>query len=253
MSSESFQVDLNEVSNSADVIRRAVEELAQATSTLQAAMQRVTEAHLGHDAVGRVLKGESSGIGGITQHQDRVIKGIRDYLDNSTKVSDNLLLMCRRYAESDDEVATSLKQIHSDSNTGVASSTLLNGQVVASPEQPLRPRIGTVAPAAYETATVTPAYEVHRPEAATVTPAYEVHRPEAATVTPAYEVHRPEAATVTPAYEVHRPEAATVTPAYEVHRPDDPQRADEPGLADYTDPDRPDLDYNPYPFGRPFV
>ncbi|WP_055586959.1 hypothetical protein [Peterkaempfera griseoplana] len=193
MSSESFQIDLNEVANSADVIRRAVEELAQATSTLQAAVQRVTEAHLGHDALGRAFKGESSGVGGITHHQDRALKGIHEYLENSAKVSDNLMLMCRRYAESDDEVATSLKQIHSGSDTAVASPELaLRRPLPASPEQPLRPRIGTVAPAAYQTGT-------------------------------------------------------------EVSGPEEPSGIDDPGLADYSDPDSPVLDYNPFPFGRPIL
>ncbi|MFJ6213499.1 hypothetical protein ACIQGZ_09230 [Streptomyces sp. NPDC092296] len=146
MGSSSFQIDLTEVRTAARTIRRAVDDLDLATRNLEAAVQRVSAAHFGTDPLGRALQGESSGVGGLLQHQQRVVEGIRTYLRNSSKLSDNLMLMCDRHAENDAATASELRRIEGDAPSE-PMQPLLAGVRAPGPEfDAVRPtpRIGTV-------------------------------------------------------------------------------------------------------------
>ncbi|MCD0484206.1 hypothetical protein LO771_17850 [Streptacidiphilus sp. ASG 303] len=149
MSSPSFRIDLTEVRTAALTIRRAVDDLDLATRALEAAVQRVTAAHYGTDPLGRALQGEGSGVGGLPQHQEKVLQGIRHYLRNSSRLSDNLLLMCERHAENDAETAALLRRIHRGEPerpaVAAAAQTAAEPLPADGPGPALpRPRIGTV-------------------------------------------------------------------------------------------------------------
>ncbi|WP_055588788.1 hypothetical protein [Peterkaempfera griseoplana] len=152
MSSPSFEIDTTEVRAAAVGIRRAVDDLDQATRTLEAAVQRVTGAHYGTDPLGMSLQGQGSGVGGLAQHQQRVLQGIRQYLNNSAQLADNLVLMCDRHAENDAETAAQLRRILDGGDTEsltaasprLAAEPVLAPLTAATPQLPLRPRIGTV-------------------------------------------------------------------------------------------------------------
>lgn len=151
MSSPSFEIDTTEVRTAAVAIRRAVDDLDVATRTLEAAVQRVAAGQYGTDPLGMALQGQGSGVGGLAQHQQRVLQGIRQYLENSAQLADNLVLMCERHAENDAETATALRRILGGTaeqplvvaSPRIAAQPLLAPEAATAPLVPT-PRIGTV-------------------------------------------------------------------------------------------------------------
>jgi hypothetical protein len=140
VSGKSFRIDVPEVRSAAHSIRRAVDDLDLATRNLEAAVRRVSGAHYGADPLGRALQGEGSGVGGLAQHQERVLQGIRKYLDNSSQMSDNLLLMCEQHAQNDAETAARLRRIleTAQREPTVTASPMIDRTVATSPRHVVR-------------------------------------------------------------------------------------------------------------------
>ncbi|GAA2227771.1 MULTISPECIES: hypothetical protein [Kitasatospora] len=111
MSGNSFQIDLDVVEGAAQQIQRMLEDLQAPTAKLQAVVKQITEVAYGTDPLGHALTGGTSGVGGLPQHQDEVLAGIQEYLQNSAVMAQNLLTMCQRYRETDDQQAAQLRAI----------------------------------------------------------------------------------------------------------------------------------------------
>lgn len=115
MSSGEFRIDLQEVEAAARKIRSLVAELEPHTAEVEAAVQGVSRSAYGTDPVGAALLGGGSVAGGLVEHQQQAVEGIRRYLRNSAAMADNLLLMCRHYREADDGHAAELLGILGES------------------------------------------------------------------------------------------------------------------------------------------
>jgi len=101
MSSGSFWIDLQEVEAAARKIESIVRELESDTARVETAVLRVPLTAYGTDQLGTALLGGGSGVGGLVEHQQLAIEGIRRYLRNSAAMAENLMLMCRRHRETD--------------------------------------------------------------------------------------------------------------------------------------------------------
>jgi ABC-type transporter Mla subunit MlaD len=111
MSGDAFQIDLDVVEASAQQIQRMLDDLQDRTARLRAVVQQITEVAYGTDPLGKALTGGSSGVGGLPQHQQQVLAGIEDYLQNTAAMAQNLLTMCQRYRATDEQHAAALRAI----------------------------------------------------------------------------------------------------------------------------------------------
>ncbi|GAA2279446.1 MULTISPECIES: hypothetical protein [Kitasatospora] len=109
MGSGTFWIDLHEVEAAARKIESIVRELESGTARVESAVRRVPQAGYGTDQLGRALSGSGSGAGGLVEHQQQALQGIHRYLRNSAAMAENLLLMCRRYRETDGANAAALQ------------------------------------------------------------------------------------------------------------------------------------------------
>ncbi|WP_405009657.1 WXG100 family type VII secretion target [Kitasatospora sp. NBC_01539] len=222
MADQTVWIDLGEVEAAAKKILGLLGELKGPANKLSAAVKQVQESVYGTDLLGKALQGSGSSVGGLAQHQEQVLEGIRTLLQNATAVGENLQSMVARHRTNDDEHATSIGRI---ADTGT---------------MPVGPQLAGLTTGG--TAQATPAYAVHgrllgtepmeelRPrmmEGRRLEPQPMVQ------ATPQHIGHRP----------IEDPSVLAPPPAVE------PLGNTDPGV-EYHDPDAPTLDYNP---PNPFV
>jgi len=121
------RIELDVVEASAKQIQGLLDDLEAPAARLEAAVRQIRPSVYGTDALGRALSGSSSSVGGLADHQQQVLQGIRQFLQNSAKLADNLQTVCRNHRATDEQQATALQAI-----TGV-SATPVTGTVQAVP------------------------------------------------------------------------------------------------------------------------
>ncbi len=119
MAEESVWIDLDEVQSSAKTILGLLKELEGPANQLEAAVKQVQESVYGAELLGKSLQGSSSSVGGLGQHQEQVLAGIRVLLQNATAMGDNLVTMAARHEANDYQHAAELARI---SGTGTMSA-----------------------------------------------------------------------------------------------------------------------------------
>ncbi|MFC8450366.1 hypothetical protein [Kitasatospora sp. NPDC057223] len=111
MADESVWIDLDEVQSSAKTILRLLKELEGPANQLEAAVKQVQDSVYGADLLGKSLQGSGSSIGGLGQHQEQVMAGIRVLMQNATAMGDNLAIMAARHEANDQQHAAELARI----------------------------------------------------------------------------------------------------------------------------------------------
>ncbi|RAJ41845.1 hypothetical protein K353_02956 [Kitasatospora sp. SolWspMP-SS2h] len=214
-------IDLDEVDAAAKKIMGLLDELNGPANKLEAAVKQVQESVYGTDLLGKALLGGSSSVGGLAQHQEQVLAGIRTLMQNATAVGENLQSMVARHRANDDEQATAIGRI---TDTGAMPTDpqlpgALSSTVGTTP-------VGTV-PASLPDAPRLPLLE---PDGVQAVPASLPDAPLRPLLEPDGVQHP------TPP-----PPPAPITPIGDTN----------PGVG-YHDPDAPELDYNhPNPLMRP--
>ncbi|MFJ4674418.1 MULTISPECIES: hypothetical protein [unclassified Kitasatospora] len=104
-------IDLDEVEAAAKKIMGLLDELNGPANKLEAAVKQVQESVYGTDLLGKALLGGSSSVGGLAQHQEQVLAGIRTLMQNATAVGENLQSMVARHRANDDEQAAVIGRI----------------------------------------------------------------------------------------------------------------------------------------------
>lgn len=111
MANTSFRIDLTEVETAAKLIRSMLDDLETPTNHLEAVVKQIQASVYGSDLLGKALQGGGSSVGGLAQHQEQVLAGIRQYMQNSAAMAQNLLVMVERHRATDDLQATELMRI----------------------------------------------------------------------------------------------------------------------------------------------
>ncbi|RKE22227.1 WXG100 family type VII secretion target [Streptomyces sp. TLI_171] len=149
MADETVWIDLDEVEAAAKKIMNLLDELNGPANQLEAKIKQVQESVYGTDLLGKALMGGSSSVGGLAQHQEQVLAGIRTLIQNATAVGENLQTMAARHRANDEAHATELGRI-TDTGAMPADPALASlpagtvGTVQASlPNAPLG-QVGTV-------------------------------------------------------------------------------------------------------------
>ncbi|MER5639671.1 hypothetical protein ABT095_22265 [Kitasatospora sp. NPDC002227] len=112
-----FQIDLGEVESAAKLIRSMLDDLEEPTNHLESVVKQVQKSVYGTDLLGKALTGGSSSVGGVAEHQQQVLEGIRAYLTNSAAMAANLLKMVESHRLTDDQNSQDLNQILKDGGT----------------------------------------------------------------------------------------------------------------------------------------
>ncbi|MEV4556783.1 hypothetical protein AB0K51_07265 [Kitasatospora sp. NPDC049285] len=115
MADETVWIDLDEVQSSAKTIMGLLKELEGPANQLEAAVKQVQASVYGTDLLGKSLQGGGSSVGGLAQHQEQVMAGIRVLMQNATAMGENLLTMAARHEANDEQQASELTRI---SDTG---------------------------------------------------------------------------------------------------------------------------------------
>ena len=111
MADESVWIDLDEVQSSAKAILGLLKELEGPANQLEAAVKQVQESVYGADLLGKSLQGSGSSVGGLGQHQEQVLAGIRILMQNASAMGDNLAIMAARHEANDQQHAAELARI----------------------------------------------------------------------------------------------------------------------------------------------
>ena len=129
MAEESVYIDLDEVQSSAKAIMGLLKELEGPANQLEAAVKQVQDSVYGADVLGKSLQGSGSSVGGLGQHQEQVLAGIRVLMQNATAMGDNLLTMAARHEANDQLHAAELTRIGGTATTPAAPGQLFAGEV----------------------------------------------------------------------------------------------------------------------------
>ncbi|GLW53609.1 hypothetical protein [Kitasatospora phosalacinea] len=108
MADKTVWIDLDEVEAAAKKILGLLDELNGPANQLAAKVKQVKETVYGTDLVGKAIQGGSSSVGGIAEHQEQVLEGIRVLIQNATAVGENLQSMVARHRANDDQQAAAL-------------------------------------------------------------------------------------------------------------------------------------------------
>ncbi|BAJ31810.1 MULTISPECIES: hypothetical protein [Kitasatospora] len=108
MADDTVWIDLDEVDAAAKKIIGLLAELNGPANKLEAAVKQVQASVYGTDLLGKALQGAGSSVGGLAQHQEQVLEGIRTLLRNATAVGENLQSMVARHRANDDAQAAAL-------------------------------------------------------------------------------------------------------------------------------------------------
>ncbi|GJF33973.1 hypothetical protein KNE206_66730 [Kitasatospora sp. NE20-6] len=285
MADETVWIDLGEVESAAKKILGLLDELKGPANRLEARVKQVQESVYGTDLVGKALQGGSSSVGGLAQHQEQVLAGIRVLIQNATAVGENLRTMAARHRANDGQQATALGGITDTGTlpTGphlagagfVPTGTVTAGQqhvglsstgtATPTPEHialnPLKPAsfMPRYTDERYPETPVTPRYTDERYPETPVTPRQmESGTRQPASFMPRYTDERYPETPVTPQYTAERYPETPVTPQYTEQRHGRPMEAPASpppleGLGDldpdngYQAVDAPTLDYNTPP------
>ena len=136
MAEESVWIDLDEVQSSAKAIMGLLKELEGPANQLEAAVKQVQESVYGAELLGKSLQGSSSSVGGLGQHQEQVMAGIRVLMQNATAMGDNLLAMAARHEANDQLHAAELTRI---GGTATTPALPVVAGMPSGAESPLRP------------------------------------------------------------------------------------------------------------------
>ncbi|AUG76711.1 hypothetical protein CFP65_1837 [Kitasatospora sp. MMS16-BH015] len=117
MAGASFQIDLDEVESAAKLIRSMLDDLEEPTNHLEAVVKQVKPTVYGADLLGDALVGKTSALGGVGDHQQQVLEGIRTFLTTSGIVAANLLKMAQSHRDTDDQNSQDLHKILRDGGT----------------------------------------------------------------------------------------------------------------------------------------
>ncbi|MGK4579000.1 hypothetical protein [Kitasatospora sp. HPMI-4] len=151
MAGDSVWIDLDEVEAAAKSIRGMLEELTGPANHLEAVAKQVKATVYGTDLLGKALQGGSSSVGGLAEHQEQVLAGIRTFLQNSEAMAQNLLTMCQSHRANDELHAADLNRVHPGSAAPPAGPIApVSGAAEPSrmPSEPATPPVSAPAPAA---------------------------------------------------------------------------------------------------------
>ncbi|MGW4813702.1 hypothetical protein ACWEPB_18975 [Kitasatospora cineracea] len=144
MADETVWIDLDEVEAASKKIMGLLDELSGPANKLEAAVKQVQESVYGTDLLGKALLGGSSSVGGLAQHQEQVLAGIRTLMQNATAVGENLQTMVARHRANDDEQAAAMGQVIPTGTLSAPVGQAPTGAVPAS--LPLAPRLPLLEP-----------------------------------------------------------------------------------------------------------
>ncbi|MFE2345600.1 hypothetical protein ACFVT9_01080 [Kitasatospora cineracea] len=144
MADETVWIDLDEVEAASKKIMGLLDELNGPANKLEAAVKQVQESVYGTDLLGKALLGGSSSVGGLAQHQEQVLAGIRTLMQNATAVGENLQTMVARHRANDDEQAAAMGQVIPTGTLSAPVGQAPTGAVPAS--LPLAPRLPLLEP-----------------------------------------------------------------------------------------------------------
>ncbi|MFC8718560.1 WXG100 family type VII secretion target [Kitasatospora sp. NPDC057198] len=166
MADETVWIDLDEVEAAAKKILGLLDELSGPANQLEAKVKQVKETVYGTDLVGKAIQGGSSSVGGLADHQEQVLQGIRTLIQNATAVGENLQSMAARHRANDEQQATALGGVMGDGTMPAGPrlaglGPVLTGTTATSPDSPLLDGTGT--------AQATPEYLVRGTETTTAT------------------------------------------------------------------------------------
>ncbi|MER8186421.1 hypothetical protein [Kitasatospora sp. NPDC094015] len=111
MAAAEFRIDLSEVETAARLIRGMVDDLEAPTNHLEAVVKQIRPSVYGTDLLGKALQGGGSSVGGLADHQEQVLTGIRAFLKNSAAMAQNLRVMCDNHRATDDLHASDLTRV----------------------------------------------------------------------------------------------------------------------------------------------
>ncbi|WP_441246579.1 hypothetical protein [Kitasatospora sp. McL0602] len=149
MASSSFRIDFAEVEAASKLIHNMLADLEEPANRLEAVVKQVQKSVYGTDLLGKSLTGGTSSVGGVGEHQDQVLAGIRAYIANTTVMAQNLQHIVDTHRSNDDEQATELHGILKDNGT---------------PQTPGATRTGTITPAVTVGVPATPATPPQTPD-----------------------------------------------------------------------------------------
>ncbi|MER5865666.1 hypothetical protein [Kitasatospora sp. NPDC002040] len=108
---ESFRIDLDEVEAAAKMIQTMLDDLERPTADLLAVVGQIRPTAYGTDALGKSLTGATASVGGLTEHQQQVLDGIKKFLTNSSQVAENLHQMVQSYRAVDEASSAELRTV----------------------------------------------------------------------------------------------------------------------------------------------
>ncbi|MFJ1751794.1 WXG100 family type VII secretion target [Kitasatospora sp. NPDC088134] len=111
MAGDSVWIDLDEVDAAAKLIMDLLEELEGPANQLEAKIKQVQASVYGTDLLGKSLQGGGSSVGGLAQHQEQVLAGIRTLMQNATAMGQNLKTMADSHRSNDEARATEIGRI----------------------------------------------------------------------------------------------------------------------------------------------
>ncbi|MEU3496740.1 hypothetical protein [Kitasatospora cineracea] len=232
MADETVWIDLDEVEAASKKIMGLLDELNGPANKLEAAVKQVQESVYGTDLLGKALLGGSSSVGGLAQHQEQVLAGIRTLMQNATAVGENLQTMVARHRANDDEQAAAMGQVIPTGTLSAPVGQAPTGTVPAS--LPLGPLLPQLEP---DTVDAVPA-------SLPLAPRLPLLEPDTVDAVPASLPDAPMRPLLEPdpvPEPTPPPPPAPITPIGNT----------DPGVG-YHDPDAPELDYNhPNPLLRP--
>ncbi|MDR3033894.1 MAG: hypothetical protein LBV78_12450 [Kitasatospora sp.] len=144
MADETVWIDLDEVEAASKKIMGLLDELNGPANKLEAAVKQVQESVYGTDLLGKALLGGSSSVGGLAQHQEQVLAGIRTLMQNATAVGENLQSMVARHRANDEEQAAAMGQVIPAGTPSAPVGQAPTGTMPAS--LPLAPRLPLLEP-----------------------------------------------------------------------------------------------------------
>ncbi|AUG76706.1 hypothetical protein CFP65_1832 [Kitasatospora sp. MMS16-BH015] len=118
MAGDSFHIDLDEVESAAKQIRSMLDDLEDPTNHLEAVIKQIKASVYGTDLLGKTLTGGSSSVGGVADHQEQALAGIRTYLTNSAQMAANLLQMVESHRATDGQNSDELHGLIKDGGSG---------------------------------------------------------------------------------------------------------------------------------------
>ncbi|MFG2823976.1 hypothetical protein ACGFX4_31680 [Kitasatospora sp. NPDC048365] len=143
MAGESVWIDLDEVQASAKTIMGLLKELEGPANQLEAVFKQVQASVYGTDLLGKSLQGSGSSVGGLAQHQEQVLEGIRVLMRNASAMGENLLTMAARHSSNDEQVASALSGI---SGTGAMPASPVAMSLPSGTVPTLPTRVGVSLP-----------------------------------------------------------------------------------------------------------